>query len=299
MGMFDFLKKDKAATPATGIELPPVPKMGGEFPEPLKEDVPSLPDSSLPPLPTEVPAEVPPKPEETKLESPKVDMLQPPEMAGLTTEPKKVEPAMPTLPEMPHIPEMPEAMAPEHPVPVEGDAPKLLELPPDIDQPEMSKLPDLEMPEEKMEAPPEQAKPEFPEVPHDAMIPDSIPPLEGLPEAPEFTPEPEPMPIIKDEPADTIIEEHAEAPPAVFVAPEHEPLLRRRHEGPLFIKTDTVKAIMDDIEQVKAKFKEEDDIFFRITDVKGAQDQHYEDFRQTLEDMQRKLLFIDRSLFER
>ena len=66
----------------------------------------------------------------------------------------------------------------------------------------------------------------------------------------------------------------------------------------MYVKTETVRAVLDSIEQVKAKFKEEDDIIFRIKDVKNAQDQKYEDFRQSLEDMQRKLLFIDRSLFE-
>ncbi|MBI5880952.1 hypothetical protein HZB90_02375, partial [archaeon] len=64
------------------------------------------------------------------------------------------------------------------------------------------------------------------------------------------------------------------------------------------VRSDGFKAIADDIEQIRAKFKEEDDIFFRITEVKNAQDQRYEAFRVALEDMQRKLLFIDRTLFE-
>ena len=49
---------------------------------------------------------------------------------------------------------------------------------------------------------------------------------------------------------------------------------------------------------MKGKFKMEDDSFSRIADVKSMQDKHFEDFKTSLEDVQRKILFIDRSLFE-
>jgi hypothetical protein len=253
MGMFDFLKKSKAETPEAGMELPPIPKIEGAegFPA-APEETPAKAETSLPPLPTEVPGEVPPKPEEKELEAPKIEMPELPE----TEEPKKIEAA---------------EMEPE--------------------------------PTEKKEAEEtEVAKPEFPttpQLPSEEVVPEKVPPLEGLPEAPVF--KAEKTKEVLEEP-----EEIVEAPepieeeelPATYVAPE-EPAPRKVLRGPLFIRADKLRAVLDDIGQIKSKFKAEDDIFFRITDVKNAQDQKFEDFRQSLEDVQRKLLFVDRSLFEK
>ncbi|MBU2560890.1 MAG: hypothetical protein KKD17_01235 [Nanoarchaeota archaeon] len=280
MGVFDFLKKSKSDTPEAGMELPPIPRIEGmgeldEFPEFPKEDVPSLPENSLPPLPTEVPGAVPPKPVERKLESPKMELptLPPIGSAQPSRAPRKIgtETALPPVPGMeimiPEPPEMPEA---EEYTP-EGGA----------EEPARPEFPDI------------------PEAPSEELVPDRIPPLEGLPEPPEFTSRTEavpPRPAQRYAPPKRI--EPEALPATTYFAPE-EPMPKRREvRGPLFIRTDRFRAIIDDIEQVRAKFKEEDDTFFRITDIKNAQDQKFEEFRQSLEDIQRKLLFIDRSLFE-
>jgi hypothetical protein len=263
MGVFDFLKKSKADTTDTGMDLPPVPKMEGtEFPEMKEEKVPPLPETSLPPLPSEVPGELPPAPEITEMESPKVEM---PEAPKIEAAEEKIE-AVPAIEEeIPGPPAVEEEITPE-----------------------------------KAEAAP---KPEFPKVPETVseVVPDRIPPLEGLPEAPEFKPEevaetvekpampgpamPQPAPAAP-----------AEAPPTYAAEPVEPP--KKVMRGPLFIRTDRFKTVLEDIELIRTKFKEEDDIFFRINDIKGAQDQKFEDFKKSLEDIQRKLLFIDRSLFE-
>jgi len=229
MGIFGFLKKDKAETTQAEMELPPLPSFDTGVPT-FGSELPPLPDSSLPPLPSEIPSFVPPMPEEKRIETPKM-----------------------TLPEVPP------------PITI--------------------------MEQKKVEARPmmqETTFPTVPEFPTEDVIPDTIPPLENLPEAPLFTEQPK---------RDAMM--HMEMEEMPVYAPREEPRPKsRERRGPLFVRSDGFKAIADDIEQIRAKFKEEDDIFFRIAEIKNSQDQKYEAFRVALEDMQRKLLFIDRTLFE-
>lgn len=269
MGVFDFLKKSKADTTEMGMDLPPIPKMEStDFPEIKEGKVPPLPETSLPPLPSEVPGELPPAPEIMDMDAPKMEMPESHKMAPASEKIEAAPEMEEEIPEPPSIEEEPE-LAPEMPT------------------------------EEEFTA----QKPEFPEVPEavSEVVPDKIPPLEGLPEAPEFKPE---------EAAETFaapsMPKHAmprAAPaaqaPATYAAPE-EPFEPKKKlmRGPLFIRTDRFKTVLEDIELIKAKFKEEDDLFFRINDIKGVQDQKFEEFKKSLEDIQRKLLFIDRSLFE-
>ena len=156
-----------------------------------------------------------------------------------------------------------------------------------------------------------ETKAEFPAMPEkigDEVVPDKIPPLEGIPEPPEF--KAEKTSVVTGSHEEQIHEAlHAHQMPTiaaedhpVYIPPEEpaetKETKRKIRRGPLYIRSDRFKAVLDDIEQIRAKFKEEDDFFFRISDIKNAQDQKFEDFKQTLEDVQRKLLFIDRTLFE-
>lgn len=293
MGIFNFLKKDKEDTSAAGMELPPIPKIEGmgddspdSFPEMVHEDIPPLPDTSLPPLPSEIPGAVPPEPQEEMIAPPKMELPKLPAMGPAPSpKPKKMEtkplPQFPEFPEMPDMPEAPEM--PEEPAPQE-------------------EMPSMDVDEEQAEEESHAHFPSIPDMPTDDVIPDKIPPLEGIPEAPDFTLEesrPKMMDIPPMEPMRTAPKpiRRPEMPPAYF--PAQEPVMHRREiKGPLFIRTDRFKALLDDIEQIRSTFKQEDDIFFRVNDVKSAQDQKFEGFRQALEDIQRKLLFIDRSLFE-
>jgi hypothetical protein len=190
---------------------------------------------------------------------------------------------LPPLPEtsLPPLPSEMPSLVPEAPEEKKIEAPKMML--PEAPQPTITE-------QKKVEARPvtqETTFPTIPELPTEEFVPEKIPPLENIPEAPAFTEAPKefaPRQIeIEDVP--------------VYALREEMPKARERR-GPLFVRSDGFKAIADDIEQIRAKFKEEDDIFFRVTEVKNAQDQKYEAFRLALEDMQRKLLFIDRTLFE-
>jgi hypothetical protein len=226
MGIFGFLKKPKEESMQAEMELPPLPSLDDTgFPR-LGDELPPLPETSLPPLPTALPS-----------------------MAALS--------GMPAMPKM-ELPSTPPPMT--------------------IIEPRK-----IEKAEQKFEFP------TAPEMPSEEIIPDTVPPLDSLPEPPEFRTE---MPRKEFSPKPTEMED------IPLYSAQEEPRTKTRGRGPLFIRSDNFKAIAEDIEQIRAKFKEEDDLFFRVTEVKNAQDQKYEAFRVALEDMQRKLLFIDRTLFE-
>lgn len=268
MGIFDFMKKGKAETEPGGMDLPPLPKMEGPAG-----------DTSLPPLPTEMPGEVPPSPMEEKLEPPTApSMMDMPSAENLA--PGELAP----LPEVP-IPE--EEPMTEIPEPME---------PPKEEEPDEFEV-DISEPIPKMPAEPEEALPEMPL--HDDIIPEKIPPLEGIPDV-EFKTGPEKIEPMRHKPLPPIRYE-MERPPApaqVRIPEQPEAPVRHRARGPLFVRTDKFRAAVDDIEQIRAKFKEEDNIFFAVSEVKSTQDKQFESFKQTVEDIQRKLLFIDRALFE-
>ena len=288
MGMFDFLKKSKEA-PDRGLELPPVPRIEGMGVESTSETVSeetSVGETALPPLPTEVPGQVPQKPEESEIETPRVELPEPPTLPEVPLEePKKVE--VPPEPLNAPLPEMPEPPSVEMEKPVEEE-----KMEP-VEEPMVNVVePDIE----EMESPLE--KPEFPaplEM-HEDMLPDKIPPLEGLPEAPEFKPADVDETIGEKELPEPVIEPEEMPSYSPYEKPSESVV--REIRGSLFIRTDKFKRAIEHIEEIKTKFQEEDDTFFRITEVKSVQDQRFESFRESLEDVQRKLLFIDRSLFE-
>ena len=220
-----------------------------------------------------------------------------------TAEPGMELPPIPRIEEPGEMAEEEEKAFPLPPLPSEvpGELPPTPEMEeletPKIEVPKAQKIerakPEkiwVEEAEKEMPAP----RPEFPTISGKAeeFVPEKIPPLEGIPEAPEFKPE-EAEEIERPEPEMPSIEAET---PSVYAEPEEQAKPKKR--GPLYIRSDRFKAVIDDIDQIRTKFKEEDDIFFRISDIKNSQDQLFEDFRQSLEDIQRKLLFIDRSLFE-
>lgn len=288
MGILDMLKRGKSDSKS--IEMPIA-----EFPELPAETMPPLPESSLPPLPgaeesmsiPDLPA--PPGMEEMNLGNetriPKIPDL-PPEMAK-----------MPELPEMPgkepiapNVPMVPEAKAP--------DTPNIPKPPQVIQKFEVSeiKIPSYEL-EPKIDMPTE-----LPVMPANTeFVPEKIPPLEGIGEVPEFRSEPK-IPKRAISPLDEMKQNFVDEGMAMSAATSsemNERPARRNIRGPIFVKVSSFKDIMTHIEDTLARFQEEDDIFFRVTDIKNSQDKQYEKYRLTLEDMQRKLLFIDKTLFEK
>ncbi len=225
-----------------------------------------------------------------------------PSMDDLGGFPQAHKEELPPLPDsfLPPLPTEFPSSVPPAPQETTIKAPRFeMSMPAPQEKPEPQKIEvtkPVESHEEDMhETSPTMEFPAMPDMPSEEVVPDTVPPLEELPEPPEYTYVPEKREIPKmemqrPEPVEEIIPRYAPE--------EMEPQKRRLVRGPTFMKTESVRTMLENIELIRTKFKDEDDVFFRITEIKNVQDQKYEGFRQTLEDMQRKLLFIDKTLFE-
>ncbi len=66
----------------------------------------------------------------------------------------------------------------------------------------------------------------------------------------------------------------------------------------VFVKIDEYKDILDIMELIQEKVKEAKTILGKINDLKNQEDSELELWRNGLEDVERKLTFIDQTLFE-
>ena len=184
--------------------------------------------------------------------------------------------------------------------------------PPGLDLPDLPELPDLEaigkedVPELELPELPELGESEKPV--HDASDL-SLPELPDLPEIKqdvEKIPEPHKiheMPARVEHPMPKIVERkttHAPKPVEEHRKLTHvESNIDEVHEGPIYIKAYNYKNILDSIESVKNRLKKTEDILKELNKIKNAKDKEFEKYRNYLEDVQRKSLVIDKSLFKK
>jgi hypothetical protein len=143
----------------------------------------------------------------------------------------------------------------------------------------------------------EEKAPSFPEIPKED-IPEKIPDLEEIPEPPKIKPvQVQESPQIGEVPEHIPQLEGFESEP--FVENAKETIVKHRTaSGPLFVRMDKYKVLLSDIENMKNNFKQNENIYTRLNDYRVEQDKKFELFHESLEDIQRKLLFMDKTLFE-
>jgi len=66
---------------------------------------------------------------------------------------------------------------------------------------------------------------------------------------------------------------------------------------PLFVKVSFFKDVMDEVGVMRAKLKEEEDALFRMSEFNNDQNAEFDKLKKQIEDIQRKLIFIDKNLF--
>lgn len=66
----------------------------------------------------------------------------------------------------------------------------------------------------------------------------------------------------------------------------------------VFVKVDEYKDILDVIDLIQEKVKEAKTILGKINDLKNQEDSEIELWKNSLNDVERKLTFIDQTLFE-
>ncbi|MBD3203324.1 hypothetical protein GF327_03460 [Candidatus Woesearchaeota archaeon] len=85
------------------------------------------------------------------------------------------------------------------------------------------------------------------------------------------------------------------------LADMEEPYSYDRHKKlrkPLFIRTDDFRQVLDYFIDIKDLLNESEEIVYRTENLKKNMDFEYKSFKDSIEDMQRKLIYIDKTLFE-
>lgn len=133
-------------------------------------------------------------------------------------------------------------------------------------------------------APPKAAPPmpTFPEIPKEEAKAEEIP----LPEIPEELPELEELPP-------EVKAEIKEAPAEII--PEIE--IPEAKEKPIFINLDKYKAVIETLNTMRSNLLKYSELPTKMADIKISKDTTYEKFRNVLEDVERKLLYIDKNVF--
>lgn len=79
-------------------------------------------------------------------------------------------------------------------------------------------------------------------------------------------------------------------------------LQKRNHEimnGPIFVDIDSFMTILGDVESIKNKVTASDDILQHLKEIKTSKDRELSKWRGSLEDIQRKMNYIDKTIFEK
>ncbi|MDP7140797.1 MAG: hypothetical protein QF362_01455 [Candidatus Woesearchaeota archaeon] len=94
---------------------------------------------------------------------------------------------------------------------------------------------------------------------------------------------------------------HEEEEHKPFVPPlrREEDVAERKVSGPLFVKQDSYRSILEGISIIKDKLKQSEDLVLNLNNIKNSKDKEFERWRTSLEDMQRKLIYVDKILYEK
>jgi hypothetical protein len=132
-----------------------------------------------------------------------------------------------------------------------------------------------------------------PELPEEAAY-------KPLPEFPEAETEKAPkqlpkFPDIKElEPEERLFEEES----VYEVGKEVEELKHRAPLKPVFVEVEKFKEMLNDLNSAKVALKEGAEIVQKLDEIRLEKDKNFERWRAQLEDIQRKLIFVDKTLFE-
>lgn len=186
-----------------------------------------------------------------------------------------------------------------------------LELPidEDLDMPPPPPITSKEFPtmpkfEEKTMSSPENKLPNFPDLelnepkmPNELPEPPQLPEVEEKIEMPVVRTKPSVMPEIKKpkltDPID-IDKKEIQAIKESKAVLEHEPVPLK----PIYIKIEKFKEIKKSSGIIKNDIKNNEDILAKLHDIKSEKDKEFDKWSKTLDDIQKRLIYVDKTLFK-
>lgn len=156
---------------------------------------------------------------------------------------------------------------------------------------------------------PKEEKPEIKEKKMD--IPDkfhevrfSRHPVEELIEEPISSPKEKMIPHLSEEefkPVSEVVKpEIPEMPelPEIPELPKEKVIKQEILEGPIFIKSRDYQEVLGKINKIKENVQHTEDVFKKMNEIKNEKDKIFDEWKKSLEDIQRKLIYIEKSFFE-
>jgi hypothetical protein len=140
-------------------------------------------------------------------------------------------------------------------------------------------------------------------------LPPPPPPLEGVQQPPkeqhdmefphiETTIKPETKPV---PPWDMHVHKPVMTPIREAATPKTPERKAPREVSPVhkgFLRVDDYAAILETTSMIKTGIKHSEDIFSRLNEIREEQEQELDQWRERLEDVQKKLTYVDKTLFK-
>jgi hypothetical protein len=84
--------------------------------------------------------------------------------------------------------------------------------------------------------------------------------------------------------------------------PDDDPVMAKPQlpntTGPIFVDIESFKELLGDLENIKLRIKSSGEILRHLNDIKNSKDRELERWRESLEDMQRKINYVDHVVFK-
>ena len=199
---------------------------------------------------------------------------------------------------------------PPAPPPLEGFEEEMPELPEFPQFPELEEelssgikeMPEFELPteEENVSESKQDVLPELPyfelkEQPIIPIHPIRAPSIEPMPQSPQPLTLPQQIP--QEEPKFIFKETYPKIDESVFLK-EKKPIRVMPSGKSVYVRVDMFKATLGNINIVRGDLRKADEALVKLETIKNAKDKSLDRIRSLLDDLQRKLIFIDKTLFK-
>lgn len=185
----------------------------------------------------------------------------------------------PDLPELPELPELDEPLPEQQ----EKSLPKLEvpPMPPVEPQKPIEELRDIET-----QSPIEMPKPLFEMEKPEGFMPSTKEEI------------PKPSPILKPD-IDKPYHGFEKGFERAALREEKDVLTHKEAKGPIYIRVDRFREILEGISTIKNDLKKGDAALVRMDEIDVNSDKKFEKWKNAMEDMQKKFIFIDKTIFKR
>ena len=193
---------------------------------------------------------------------------------------------------------------PPAPPPLEGfeEVPELPELPEFPELPEISAEPKFEFPEPESTS--EEKIPEFLSFPEfEEKLPEPLAPVSApiTPISAPPIPETMPQPIEPEQPTVETRFATTETYPKIagrLFAKEKRFLHERPTGKTIYVRVDKFKATLGSINMARSDLRKSEEALARLENIKNTKDRSFDKVKTSLDDLQGKFIFIDKTLFE-